>query len=93
MTPDALKSLELFAWVGDDEFGSGVIGLKQGLVPAGYIPLVATAKEKIDRDFLMVAMSIQAASYGKKIYLCRFTFAEVVRQTDSGAPLPSAEAA
>jgi hypothetical protein len=87
MNPDRLRSLELFAWVGEDELGSGVIGLKQGLVPAGYIPLVATAREKVDRDYIRMAMSIQAETYGKKIYLCRFTFAEVIKQTRPGEPL------
>lgn len=30
-----------FAWVGEDELGSGEVGLKRGYVPAGLIPLVA----------------------------------------------------
>ncbi len=82
-----LSSVELFAWVGEDELGSGVIGLKQGLVPAGYIPLVSVDREKVDRGTLGIAMELQANSYGKKIYLCRFTFAEVVGQTVTGEPL------
>jgi hypothetical protein len=85
MSPVRLKGIELFAWIGEDEFGSGAIGIKQGLVPAGYIPLVATAEEKMNRNILRVAMSLQAANYGKKIYLCRFIFSEVCWSTQEGA--------
>lgn len=81
---DRLQEIELFAWIGEDELGSGVIGIKQGLVPAGYIPLVATTAEKINRDFLKVAMCLQASSYGKKIYLCRFKFDAVLWATGEG---------
>lgn len=85
--PDRLKPVELFAWIGEDELGSGVIGIKQGLVPAGFIPLVATSLDKINRGMLLQAMSEQAANFGKKIYLCRFTLAEVVWTTKQGTPL------
>ena len=37
-----MKKLEdhsILAWVGEDEHGSGVIGIKQAQVPAGFIPL------------------------------------------------------
>ena len=43
-----VEDVELYAWVGEDEFGSGEIGLKQGLVPAGMIPLVADTLESVD---------------------------------------------
>ena len=33
-TPDNVKTTALYAWVGEDEMGSGQIGLKQGVVPA-----------------------------------------------------------
>ena len=36
-----IEDLTIVAWVGEDELGSGKIGLKQGHVPAGFIPLVA----------------------------------------------------
>ena len=39
-----MKKLEdhsILAWVGEDELGSGVIGIKQAHVPAGFIPLAA----------------------------------------------------
>lgn len=86
-TPDRLLPVELFAWIGEDELGSGVIGIKQGLVPAGMIPLVATAPGKVNRAELLAAMGSQAMGYGKKIYLCRFTFAEVLWATHEGDPL------
>ena len=35
------EPLTIYAWVGEDEYGSGRVGLKQGVVPAGIIPLVA----------------------------------------------------
>jgi hypothetical protein len=80
--PEHLRSIELFAWVGEDELGSGEIGIKQGHVPAGYIPLVAISRDKMSR--LAPHMQIQAMHYGKKIRLCRFVFAEVVDETPSG---------
>jgi hypothetical protein len=86
---NASKRLEdhaLYAWVGEDELGSGRIGLKQGLVPAGYIPLVAMDydRHKIDRAPLRTAMETQARKYGKKIRLVKFVFAEVVAETTAG---------
>lgn len=75
-----MKKLELFAWVGEDEFGSGEVGLKQALVPAGMVPLVATTLEKINRPYLQEAMMLQSAKYGKPIRLVRFEMAEVVQE-------------
>lgn len=80
--PPELDQLALYAFVGEDEFGSGEIGLKQGLVPAGYIPLVAIRRDKIDRDVLRLAMGLQAKEYGKKIRLVRFRAEEVVWETE-----------
>jgi hypothetical protein len=77
--PDELKDLELFAWVGEDEFGSSKIGLKQAMVPAGLIPIVAIARGKVDREFIALQMEQQARAYGKQISLCRFTLAEVLK--------------
>lgn len=77
-----VMGLELFAWVGEDELGSGRVGIKAGLVPAGYIPLVAI--DRGDMEKLADQMNRQARAYGKKIRLCRFTFAGVVVATDAG---------
>jgi len=87
-TPERLKEIELFAWLGeDDEHDSGVIGIKQGIVPAGYIPLVATMEAKVNRGAIRVVMNSLAAQTGKKRYLCRFTFSEVVLSTEDGKPI------
>jgi hypothetical protein len=82
---ERLKEHAIYAWVGEDEKGSGRIGLKQGLVPAGYIPLVTMDydRHKIQgpvRD----AMELQSRAYGKKIRLVKFVFAEVVDETKAG---------
>lgn len=82
MPDEHLKSIELFAWLGEDELGSGEIGIKRGLVPAGMIPLVAVSLEKMKK--LDEAMELQARKYGKKIRLCRFVFAEVMAETWAG---------
>lgn len=82
--PAKIKRTELFAWIGEDELGSDVIGIKQGLVPAGYVPIVAIAEDKVNRPEIIGQFENQAGQYGKKIYLCRFVFEEVVRATEEG---------
>lgn len=77
------ENISLYAWIGEDELGSGEIGIKQGLVPAGLIPLVAISKPKMDG--LKIQMNTQARVYGKKIRLARFVFVEVVDETAAGA--------
>jgi hypothetical protein len=72
--------IELFAWIGEDEFGSGEVGLKQGLTQAGYIPLVAIHRGKMDRADMILQLERQAAIYGKKIQLARFKFVEVLKE-------------
>lgn len=83
--PDELLGIQLFAWLGKDELGSGVVGLKQGLVPAGYIPLVSIKKDKVSK--LAGQMNDQAREYGNKIYLCKFVLTEVLEATLEGEPL------
>ena len=84
-----LDEIELWAWLGEDELGSGIIGIKQALVPAGMIPLVAIDREEMER--LTVAMEIQAGLYGKRISLCRFKFVEA--PPDSGGEMSAPAAA
>ena len=36
-----MSQLMMYAWVGEDELGSGKVGLKIGKTPAGMIPLAA----------------------------------------------------
>jgi hypothetical protein len=73
-----LKKIELFAWLGEDEMGSGEIGIKQAMVPAGMIPIVSTNCQKVDRDFIKQQMDMQGKRFGKKIRLCKFVFEEVI---------------
>jgi hypothetical protein len=74
------KELYLYAWVGEDELGSGEVGLKQGLTPAGMIPLVAVDESKMTQDYIQEGLHEQAKQFGKTIRLCRFKYdGEVVR--------------
>jgi hypothetical protein len=84
--PQRLKEHALYAWVGEDELGSGRIGLKQGRVPAGFIPLVTMDydRHKIERAQVREQMEMQSETYGKKVRLVKFVFAEVVAETKAG---------
>ena len=82
VAPPAVEQLQLWAWVGEDELGSGETGLKQGYCAAGFIPLVAVRRGKIEKFFPQ--MEAQAKRYGKRIRLCQFRFVEVVRTTEYG---------
>lgn len=64
--------LELWAWVGEDEFGTGEVGLKQADVPAGRIPLVSILRSKIDATYIRAQLTAQAQAFGKAIRLARF---------------------
>jgi len=46
-TPENVKEVALYAWVGEDELGSGVVGLKQAWTRAGAVPLVAVDHAKM----------------------------------------------
>ena len=76
--------LAIYAWVGEDEHGSGKIGLKQGIVPAGMVPLVAMSYHLDRLVKLKPQMEAQAAAYGKKIRLCKFVMTEVAAETEAG---------
>ena len=75
-----LENIELFAWVGEDELGSGEIGLKQAYVPAGMIPMVSIKKEKMEQRFIIEQLNEQGKQFGKKISLCRFKFDGVITE-------------
>ena len=79
------KALAIYAWVGEDEHGSGRVGLKQGMTPAGMIPLAAMDYHLDRLAGMLPAMEAQAARYGKKIRLCKFVLAEVAAETKAGA--------
>lgn len=78
MTGDAFWEVELYAYVGEDEFGSGEVGLKQADVPAGRIPLVAIDREKLDQEDVRVQLQAQANVYRKPIRLVRLRYVETV---------------
>lgn len=67
---------ECYAWIGEDERGSGEIGLKQGLAPSGLVPLVAVHKHKINQAYLRSQLEDQVAIFGKPIRLVRLVWAE-----------------
>jgi hypothetical protein len=82
---ERLKEMELYAWVGEDELGSGEYGLKAAIVPAGYIPIVATSEAKVDQPYIQDQMRVIAEQFDKPRYLVRFTFAGVVRSIEPAA--------
>lgn len=80
-----LEDIALYAWVGEDELGSGEIGLKQALVPAGCIPLVAISRDKASQSYIREQMEQQARIYGKRIRLVKFSFSGVILETEAGS--------
>jgi hypothetical protein len=87
-TPKELAATELWAWLGQDDQEdaakrTGEIGLKQCLTPAGMIPMVGVVRQKMEK--WAHQFEAQAMRSGLRIRLCRFTFGEVVRETEHGA--------
>lgn len=80
MSDDLTLAPSLVAYVGEDEFGSGVVGLKAALVPAGRIALVATRahQHKLTRTDVREQLQYQANAYGKTIRLVRYEPVEVL---------------
>jgi hypothetical protein len=72
-----VQEMILHAWVGEDELGSGKVGIKAGVVPAGCIPLVACETGKVDQDYIIKQMREQGSDYGKIIRLVRFAYHSV----------------
>ena len=67
-----MKFPDLYAYLGVDELRpENGIGLKQGLVPAGVIPLVAIDRAKLER-VAGPGMQLQARQFGTTIYLVRY---------------------
>lgn len=73
--------MKLFAWVGPDELGSGVVGLKQGRVPAGVIPLVVVEadRHKLERPEVVAQLQAQATRFGVTITFVEFEDVSVQR--------------
>lgn len=69
---------DLFAWIGEDELGSGEVGLKQALMACGMTPLVTIHRETLER-ILLLAMLQQQADIGRKtIRFCRYVLVEEI---------------
>lgn len=80
-----MSELVIYAWIGEDELGSGKVGLKQGRVPAGMIALVAMDYDLHKIAKLLPQMEAQAAESGMKIRLMKFeATGEVVAETKAG---------
>jgi len=73
--------MKIYAWIGEDEFGSGKTGLKIGKTPAGYIPLAAMDFHLDRLARLKPQMETQAAENGKRIYLAEFEFKRIAAAT------------
>ncbi len=83
------KDPDLLAWIGEDEHGSGKIGIKQAQVPAGIIPIVGIADHKTRLTWPAVVQQFQrqADEFGKTIRLVRYEAVEeliVVRPRGKG---------
>lgn len=74
------KLPDLYAYVGEDELGSGELGLKQGDVPAGRIPLVVVDahRYKLERPHILKGLQLQVDTYGKPIRFVRYVAVEEV---------------
>ncbi len=77
ITDPRIVRMFLHAWVGEDELGSGQVGLKQTLTPAGYIPMVSCMENRMEQDYITKAMTFQAKTFLKTIRLVKFRFEEV----------------
>ena len=79
--PD-LDGFELYAYIGEDELGSGALGLKQGFAPGGLTALVATAATPLLHPNYLAQIEAQAARFGKPIRLVRLVYAETLDRFD-----------
>lgn len=70
--------MDVYVWIGEDEFGSGRVGIKIGAVPAGWIPLAVMDYDREKLERLVPQLQAQANAFGTTIRLARFTFAEDV---------------
>lgn len=78
MIDSRVEQVELFAWIGEDEHGSGEIGLKQALVAAGIIPMVAVKETKMTQTHIQAALQCQAVIHRKTIVLAKFKFDKIL---------------
>lgn len=72
-----VREMRLWAWVGEDELGSGEVGIKQAFVPAGLVPLVACKRDRMAQKLVSDQMSRQAMNCSVTIRLVRFSYEAV----------------
>ena len=79
----ALNEVTMYAWVGPNDAPGATdeaIGIKQGIVPAGCIPLVAIDKEKITRPQLRTQLQQLTRQTGKPRFLVKLAVVEVIEE-------------
>ncbi len=59
------QHFECYAWIGEDEYGSGEVGIKGGLTKAGYIPLVSIHRRKLESEDLVAQAQAIVNQWGK----------------------------
>jgi hypothetical protein len=81
-SPRSAQEMVLYAWVGADDAidapRTEEFGLKQGVVPAGTIPLVACKEEKVISQDLINQMMVLVQLTGIPRQLVKFTFEKVI---------------
>lgn len=74
--------MEMFAYIGMEEIAGRPqrVGIKQGMVPAGFIPLVVMDydRAKLMREDVVKQLQAQANKFGQSIRLARFTYIDDV---------------
>jgi hypothetical protein len=80
--PLSAEEMVLYAWVGKDDAidapRTEEFGLKQGVVPAGNIPLVACKEEKMLSQDLINQMMVLMQVTGIPRQLVKFKFEKVI---------------
>lgn len=78
----------LYAWVGEDELGSGKIGVKRVVLEKGnhteYNALVTMESDPAKLLHYAPWLEAQTLKYGKKIRLIRFAAVEQIYETKGG---------
>lgn len=70
--------MDLFAWIGEDELGSGVVGIKARLMPTGLTALacIAEHRDRLQDPAVVASLQAQVNRYGKRIRFARFSIVE-----------------
>ena len=82
MPTDTNVPSEVFAWVGEDEFGRQGAGIKQVLWPQLLGPLAGVNRERMEE--FAPALQNQVNQYGKPMKLVRYVPVEVLIELTQG---------